>query len=282
MNTRYCRSCSAIAGLVVGWFCLLAIEPTHAGPIFSYQFPASWDGVSATITDLSSAGNNSAPTGAPVLSSNVPPGAPAGAMSINTVGGGFRTDNASLLTNAAIAAAGGYRFDTTFLWDGTNNSFSTLKILDYAGTEFLQLQGVDVGAGTATLRFGFNDDTAVGVNLQTTVSANQWYEVSGVFDAQGNAVAPDGSLSGQATLIVNGQSFTDSVVKTNFGDGLNRRIGVGNFPGSSGKLIEFHGDVYSASVQLIPEPATILSVAWCTAVAVGFARRRRMRVPAAH
>ena len=235
---------------------LVGIQSVRSAPILEYRFPDSWDGVATTVTDVSGAGNNGTLAGTPALSANVPPGAPAGSQSADTSSGGFRTDNTALLTNDDIAAAGGFRFDTTFMWSGANNAFSVHKIIDYAGTEFLQLQDIDTVNGIATLRFGFNDDPAVGANLVTTINANQWYDVSGIFDTQGNSVAGDGSLAGQATLIVNGSTFVDNVSKSNFGDGLNRPIGIGTFSASGSGIIELEGNIFSASVELIPEPAS--------------------------
>jgi hypothetical protein len=245
----------------------------EAAPVFEYRFPASWDGAAPIVTDLSGAGNHAVPTGAPVLSNNVPPNAPQGSQSANTLGGGFRTQNSLLLSNAAIAAAGGFRYDATFFWDGTRGSSPVQKIIDYAGTEFLQLQILPRGDGI--LRFGFNDDANVGLNLITPINAGQWYNVSGIFDTQGNSVAPDGSLSGQATLIVNGQVFAEPVTKTNFGDSLNRRIGIGNFSNSPNQSLEFHGDIFSAAVNLgpIPEPSTAM-LAGAAAIPAVLLRRR--------
>jgi hypothetical protein len=249
----------------------------EAGPVFLYEFPTSWNGSGTAITDLSPAGNHATTAGAPVLSPNIPPGAPNATQSINTDNGGLVTNNTSLLTNVLIAAAGGFRFDATIFWNGGPGfgPNQIQKIIDYAGTEFLQLQAVNVAAGTATLRFGFNDNTAVGPNLNTTINANQWYTVSGIFDTLGNAVASNGSLSGQATLIVNGNVFTDMVTKSNFGDSLNRRIGIGNFSNATSAFIQFRGDIYSASVQLVPEPATAMLLGWGMSISSIIALRRR-------
>jgi hypothetical protein len=261
----------ALAALSLG---LLTASAAHAAPVFSYQFPASWNGTGTTITDQSPAGHNAVTTGAPVLTSNVPAGAPAGAQSLNSAGGGSRTTNTALLTNAVIAAAGGFRFDVSINWDGADNTFHSGKIIDYAGTEYLQIQAVDAGAGTATLRFGFNDDPTMGATLVTPIVPHTWYHVIGTFNTQGNAIAGDGSLSGVAKLDVNGVTIAENVTKTNAGDNLNRRIGVGNFSASSGKLIEFHGDIYNPSVSTIPEPATGLLAASSMLLSLLAARRR--------
>jgi hypothetical protein len=138
----------------------------------------------------------------------------------------------------------------------------------------LQIQAVDAGAGTATLRFGFNDDPAMGATLVKPIVPHTWYHVTGTFNSQGNAVAGDGSLAGLATLDVNGNSISENVTKTSAGDVSNRRIGVGNFSASSAKLLEFHGDIYNPSVSLVPEPATGLLAVSSMLLSVLAARRR--------
>jgi hypothetical protein len=189
--------------------------------------------------------------------------------------GGLRTNATSLLTNPVIAAAGGFRYDATIFWDNTDNTQHIQKIIDYAGTDYLQLQAVDTTLGTALLRFGFNDTPAVGPTLNTIVVPNTWYDVTGIFDTQGNAVAADGSLSGLASLIVNGVTIaSENVTKTTAGDLLVRRIGVGNFSNSANALLQFHGDINNASVQLVPEP-TILATLGVAMSALMVLRRRR-------
>jgi hypothetical protein len=263
--------CLSISLALVG---LSGVQIVHASPVLLYQFPASWNGTGTTVTDLSGAGHNGTTTGAPTLSSNVPP-VPFGSQSIHTDAGGLRTNATSLLTNPVIAAAGGFRYDATIFWDNTDNTQHIQKIIDYAGTDYLQLQAVDTTLGTALLRFGFNDTPAVGPTLNTIVVPNTWYDVTGIFDTQGNAVAADGSLSGLASLIVNGVTIaSENVTKTTAGDLLVRRIGVGNFSNSANALLQFHGDINNASVQLVPEP-TILATLGVAMSALMVLRRRR-------
>jgi len=246
----------------------------HATPVFLYQFPDSWGGTGTTVTDLSGAAHNGTTTGAPTLSANVPP-VPFGSQSIHTDAGGLRTNATSLLTNPLIAAAGGFRYDATFFWDNTDNTQHIQKIIDYAGTDYLHLQAVDTTLGTALLRFGFNDDPLMGTTLNAVIVPNTWYNVTGIFDTQGNAVAGDGSLSGLATLLVNGLPVaSENETKKTTGDLLNRRIGVGNFSNSANSLLQFHGDINNASVQLVPEP-TILAGLGMAMSSLMVLRRRR-------
>jgi len=266
---------------------LFADCASHAGPVFSYQFasspPTSWNGVGASgaaVTDLSPAHNDGVTTGAPVLSTNVPAGQPANAESLGTNGGGMRTNATSLLSNAQIAANGGFRMDSWILWDGSDNAQHIGKIIDYAGTDYLQIQGMNT---TPIVRFGFNDDATMGTHLTSPIVANTWYHITGVFDTGGAAIAGDGSLSGLATLFVNGVPIgSDTVTKlaTNAGtgtagDALIRRIGVGNFSASANSLLQFRGNLYNPSVDLLPEPAALALAGLGTVFfAAGRARRR--------
>ncbi len=230
-----------------------SVATVHASSIFEYSWPAS--GLTPVISDLSTAGNDANPGNA-TLSSTIPAGAPAGTQSLATNDGGAVTQATSLLLNSIVDAAGGFRFDTQFLWDGTNDAGSSIliqKIIDYAGTESLQLENIDLSGGTATLRFLFND-AAEGPT--TTIVANQWYDVSAVFTTTAG-VQGDGSLPGVATLTVDGNSFSQNISKTSFGDGLDRSIGIGALSVAP-TIIELHGLIYDPSVQLLPEPSTAL------------------------
>lgn len=241
--------------------------------VFKYEFPASWDGVGPTITDLGGAGNDATNSGA-VISANVPPGAPVGSQSINTSDGGIATQNTQLLNNNAIAAAGGFQMDVTFLWDGTNDDGSSVtiqKLIDYAGTEFLQIENLDLINGTADLRFGFNDEAG---GPTTQIVANTWYEVTGFFSSQNNSVAGDGSLSGFANMTVNGTSLpNESVTKTDFGDSLDRPIAVGSFSAVP-SVVELHGDIFAASVKFLPEPTSLFLALAALLAIMGIDRRR--------
>ncbi len=226
-------------------------------PVFDYQFPDSWDGSEGTpVVDLSPAGNNGTADASASLSSDVPPGAPAGSMSLD---GGVNTDAADLLTNDAVAAAGGFSYETSFLWDGTTNNFDVLKIIDYAGTESLQVAVDDTGdTPVGTLEMVFSDDVAAAHPI-VPIEPNTWYDVLMTFDTQGNSVDGEGALAGLASLIVNGgDPVSESVVKTNFGDSLDRAIGVGRHPAFD-NILDLNGLVHSARVSLgvVPEPATL-------------------------
>src|SRR5262249_36589999 len=147
----------------------------------------------------SGAGNNGTTKSTPVLSASVPPGATPGTQSVTTSAGGILTNASSLMTNAAVAAAGGFRYNVSFNWDGTDSSSftHTEKIIDYAGTESLQLT---TSAGSAQLQMRFDDSVNA---VSTTILPNTWYTVSVLFDSLGNPVVA-GNLAGTVTMVVNG------------------------------------------------------------------------------
>jgi hypothetical protein len=222
-------------------------------PIFEYGFPGSWNGTGGVITDLSSAGNNGNFDGTLSLSAAVPSGAAAGTQSITTSAGGIVTDSSGLLNNAAVAAAGGFRYNVSFLWDGTDSaSFGHVeKILDYAGTESLQLT---TSAGSAQLQMRFDDSVNA---VSTTILPNTWYSVALTFDSSGHVVDGLGNLDGTVSMSINGDApITAAATKTSQGDGLNRPIGVGELGAPFGYLVGFKGDIYDPTVSLVPEPST--------------------------
>jgi hypothetical protein len=230
-------------------------------PIFQYSFPASWPGTGTTVTDLSPAGNNGATVATPALSSTVPPGAAGGTQSATTNAGAILTNGTNLLQNTTVAAAGGYKYDVSFLWDGTDStSFShTQKIIDYAGTESLQLTTT---AGSAALQMRFDDSNNA---VSTTILPNIWYHAVAEFDSNGNAVDGSGNLAGTAMITLTDLTDAGSPVtfgpfaatKTAQGDTLNRQIGVGQLGANFGYLVGFKGDIYNPSVTLVPEPASL-------------------------
>jgi hypothetical protein len=212
-------------------------------------------------------------------------------MSAVTSTGGFRTSGTSLLTNPIIAGAGGFTYDTTFMWNGadltTNGHIQ--KLIDYAGTEALQVDtnGTAASPGVAALNFIFTTqgtpDVSVGPSLQ--IQANTWYHAVATFDTTGNVVDGSGNLAGIATLTLTPVGGSDTsaslaVAKTPYGDGAvlgARPIGVGElgFASTTLALVPFQGNIYSASVSLgvVPEPAS-LSLLGLGATAL-LARRKR-------
>jgi hypothetical protein len=229
-------------------------------PVFQYDFPASWGGTGTAITDQSAAGNNGVSDGTLALSAAVPSGAPGGAQSLNTSAGGILTSANSLLANATLASADGFTYGVSFMWNGTDStSFGHVqKLIDYAGTESLQLL---TSSGSASLQMQFQGDaagSAVTV-ISTPVLANTWYNVTLSFDATSMV---GGDVAGLAFMQVNGGTPIEAAaIKGTYGDSLNRPIGVGQLGAPFGYLVGFKGDIYDPSVSLgasiVPEPSTL-------------------------
>ncbi len=267
---------SAVAAV----FGLAASVANAQTPVFQYDFPASWNGTGTAVTDQSTAGNNGVTVGTLALSAAVPSGAPGGAQSINTSAGGILTSANSLLNNSTVFANGGFTYHVSFMWDGTDTSGSfggVEKIIDYAGTESLQLL-VPAGAGSASLQMQFQGDTAGSAApvISTTISPNIWYDVTFSFDAT-SMVGSD--VTGLAFMQVNGATPIQALAtKGTYGDGLTRPIGVGQLGATFGYLVGFKGDIYNPSVSLgasiVPEPST-LALGALGSLGMLFFRRRK-------
>ena len=225
-------------------------------PVFEYDFPASWNGTGTTVTDVSAGGNNGNTVATLSLAAAIPPGAPGGTQSINTSAGAILTSASSLLNNSAVATAGGFTYNVSFMWNGTDSSSfgHTEKLIDYAGTESLQLVTT---SGSASLQMTFGDDVGgETVPVSTTVLPSTWYSVTLRF---GNTSMVGSDVTGTANLYVNGLLVSSgSATKGTYGDSLNRPIGVGQLGANFGYLVGFKGDIYDPSVQLgVPEPSTL-------------------------
>lgn len=254
---------SAVAGVAA----LAAGAHAQTTPLFEANFPASWNGTGTTVTDQSSAGNTGFQSGTASYSTTaVPTGAAGGTGSMGLSGvGGIKVTPTGLLNNSAIASDGGFTYNLEFLWDGTDSSGSfggVEKLIDYAGTESLQLV-VPAGAGSATLQMQFANDTgAEAVPVSTTIAPNTWYNVTLSFDTAGNSLV-GGDISGIADLYVNGSLVSSgAATKGTYGDSLDRPIGIGEFGyGHATSIIGLHGDIYDASIDLgvapVPEPSSM-------------------------
>ncbi len=240
-------------------------------PVFDYSFPASWGGTGTAVIDQSTSLNNGLTQGTLSLSAAVPSGKTG--QSINTAArGGIVTSGTQLLNNSTVFAAGGFTYDVWFRWNGTDSgSWGHIqKLVDYAGTESLQL--VTANDGTASLQLVLSETVAI----SAPVSQNTWYNATVTFAAD-SMVGPD--VSGTANLYLD-RTLAGSVaaLKDPDGDGLNRPIGIGMLaiPQAS-PLVFFYGEIYNPSVSLgvtlVPEPST-LTLAVLGGFALLAARRR--------
>ncbi|HTV40533.1 MAG TPA: hypothetical protein VMF08_08160 [Candidatus Sulfotelmatobacter sp.] len=228
--------------------------------LFSADFPASWNGTSTTVTsDQPGIGVGFQSGTATYTTSTVPPGGTGGSMALSGVGG-IKVTPDEALNNAAIANDGGFQFNIDFLWNGGfSSSFGgAQKLIDYAGTESLQLIANNATSATLEMAFANNAGTETDV-LTYTINPNTWYNVNMVFNTYGAALNSDGSLTGMADLYVDGnlQSY-GSATKGTYGDNLDRPIGIGEFGyGHTTSIIGLDGDIYSASIEVAPEPSTL-------------------------
>jgi hypothetical protein len=184
-----------------------------------------------------------------VLSEDIPTvGVPAGAGNRSIDGGGFDgvvSADIRELDNSFIADEGGFTYETWFKWNGIGDINS---IIDYAGTEKLV---IDVNAGSGNeLRMRINSDPPAD-SFIAEVEPDQWYYSAVVFDTQGNEIAGDLSVTGVFLLYLDGElvETTDEVTITEFGDSLNRNIGISKHPLAFERDF-FDGLVYEPRVSL--------------------------------
>jgi hypothetical protein len=231
-------------------------------PVFTATFPASWNGTGTTVTDQSSAGNTGYQSGSATYdTTDVPPGAAGGTGSMSLTGtGGIKITPDALLANPTVAANGGFTYTIDFLWNGSTTSFGTQKLVDYAGTESLELDSLTAGT-SATLDMTFGSDSgSESTPVSTTIVPNTWYDVTMAFDTAGNSLV-NGDISGIASLYVNGSLVSSAAAtKGTYGDSLDRPIAIGELGyGHTTSIVGLAGDIYSASIELgvVPEPSTM-------------------------
>ena len=178
--------------------------------------------------------------------------------------GGIKVTPTKLLANASIAADGGFTYNIDFLWNGTATP-ATQKLVDYAGTESLQLTSLTANT-SATLGMAFGGDTGTAPDadvVSTTILPNTWYDVTMTFNTEGNSLGGTGDISGIADLYVNGILVSSAAAtKGTYGDSLNRPIAIGELAyGHTTSILGLTGDIYSASVDLgvapVPEPSSM-------------------------
>jgi hypothetical protein len=280
MKKHFARTFTLSAAATVFWLAASVANAQTAIPVFEYSFPASWSGTGTTVTDVSSGSNNGFTVASPALNLAVPPGAAAGTESLNTAAGAILTNATQLLANPTIAASGGFTMNISFLWNGTDSSSfgHTEKLIDYAGTESLQLVTT---SGSASLQMAFADDSGnESVPVSTTILPNTWYNTTLTFGNTSLVGTGNQDVAGTANLVVNGTLVSSgTAIKGTEGDNLVRPIGVGQLGANFGYLVGFKGLIYDPSVQLgvVPEPSTL---ALCALGGLGMTilvRRRKSR-----
>jgi hypothetical protein len=256
-----------IAGAVVAGIGLVSAPGARAAtqPVFQYVFPDSSSDIVAnpTVTDRSAAGNHGMVSGSGLtgngLSTNVPAGMPG--RSVDFTGAGdhtIRTNSTRLLTTTAVANAGGFTYDVWIFPTALPAGTSLFKIIDYSGTEALSV------TSTGAIRANLNS-VATEAAVSAPVTLNEWHHLVVQFDTKGNQPTPDPvrtpelQVSGELSLTVDGIT-TISITgnrKGGYGDLLNRVIGIGGHPTSTGE--RYIGLIYNPTVSLgiVPEPASL-------------------------
>jgi hypothetical protein len=245
--------------------------------IFQYRFPASYDpAVTGTaVTDLGSTAHNGTLTGTAPLSTDVPAGAPAGARSAimdPSAYNVFKTNGTDLLTNTAVAGAGGFTFDVWF--KGTGGTATSGKVLDNAGTEYIAVVGSSTGTPTIFMSTSDNISNRVTLGVSDGLSVLDWNHVTFSFVVTDTS---NPTLTGGNYIITLNGITTTYIGKTmsNFGDTLNRPFSMGAHPTAAAATADrYSGLIYNPSAFLgaVPEPSTGL-----LALAAGplLLRRRR-------
>jgi hypothetical protein len=236
-----------IAGVCLG----LLPNSTHAQliSVFDATFPASWNGTGNTGFQNGTAtySTTAVPTGAAAGTGSM---VLAGAGGIKITGNGTTFPTDAILNNTTVAADGGFTYNIDFMWSGSAAS-ATQKLIDYAGSESLQLTSLTGNTG------GTDADV-----VSTTIAPNTWYDVTMTFDTQGNSLV-NGDISGLASLYVNGNLIASAeTTKGTYGDSYDRPIAIGELGyGHTSAYTTFYGDIYDASVDLgvapAPEPSTL-------------------------
>ncbi|MEZ5302512.1 MAG: lamin tail domain-containing protein [Verrucomicrobiales bacterium] len=198
-----------------------------------------------TVPSVGSADGSISGSGV-TLSADIPvQGVPSGAGNRSLTfanSGGVVAPGLQQLLNSVVEAAGGFTYEAWFKYTGGGNVNS---IIDYAGTEKLVR---NVGATTA----GYLNNSAAPQYALGDSAAGDWHYAAVVFTPT-SGVDASGGITGNFAFYYDGteapSSTATGVTISNFGDSLNRTIGVGMHPSGFGGDF-FNGLIYEPRVSL--------------------------------
>ena len=275
---------------------LAAFAPPAAAqltPLVQYDATFSGSGpVGSPIYDLSSFANDgqvlgTAAGGEVLTSTDVPPSAPAGALSYDFTGNTFVagaargrivTDGINLLDKNQIIAAGGFTFETWFKFGPNGWGGNNAKFISNEGFEGLQIRNQSGVSGIQFRISSFGSNNVV-TSQQTLaqLSDDAWHHAVASF------YVTDGSnpnnIIGNMRLSIDGiavDSIGRSLLNSNE-TGANSGIGFGGHPTATGD--DYTGYLYNPTVYLgsiaVPEPGA-LALVGMAAAALAAGRRSRL------
>lgn len=257
-------------------------------PLFVYQFPASCNdlGPGGVIVNDLGASNHDSTSGwfsDEGLSTDVPTGMTGKSVDFLGLSDSrvIYTADKRLLNTPDVAAHGGFVYDVWFKPTAETLNGARHKLIDYDGTEALEVHENKLLFRTSDSAYKIYSDT---------LTADTWYHATAVFDTQGNpAVADPGSpgfqkVSGQLSLYLNG-SLLDTLagVKSGLGDSEDPVMTVGRYAPSypHPEYCNYAGLIYNPQVWLgtqvgaVPEPSTAILSTFGIAGLLCYAWRNR-------
>ncbi len=225
--------------------CVLASVAVAADPVpvFEYRFSPSYDGTSTTCFDLSTGGNDMIMESTGAYDADVRPPGFTHYGSLNGANGGYgMTTGTGQLYNSFVEQHGGYYFD---VWvKPAEYAEANARIIDNS-TDALMVK--PNGDGTHSFAYYSNSTQVL---TSDPITFGEWYHVVASFDTEGNTINPAGTISGSATLIVNGQIQQNAAIK---GPDYARPLSIGRWNIPAGGFLN-PGHFYNPSVFLGSSP----------------------------
>lgn len=268
-----------IITLCLGSALLSGAGVAQLSPLLEYRFPASYNGTAtadaAPVADQSAAGTDAKAYwryegSMPALSEEAPPGAPAGARSLDlaVASGSIRTDAGNILLREKVIEYGGFTFDVWFkgMPTDTPTSRAAKKLIDNGGYEFISVSNHDGDAdgsrGEVFVRLSTTGNSWA-LDVDDGLLMDEWNHVTFAFTLK-DASNP-ASIVGDVLVVLNGtvRTFADKIL-TNTSETNNnppRPLGIGRHPVNNSEYYE--GLLYNPSVYYgvapIAEPVATLT-----------------------